>query len=198
MAAMNTKNKEHLAKELAQTALAMAGAATGALFAGPAAGVVAAGAGTVISRLLYREFRLDADQRAQLEQAFQDELLERTTQLEEWDEALRPLIEGLSWRGLLDLPTSRIYPEVSPTTLLSPRFQMLGYQARLEDSEFEDWLEQATNSHIGIAVVQAAGGVGKTRWLLEQCERRDPRWRKGFLAHEQDGTLSALSRYRAT
>ncbi len=138
---------------------------------------------------LYKSYRQHKDHRDELEQAFQNELLARTENLDSLEEELRPLAAAMSWRSLLEMPSSQYYPEASPTLLLSPRYQMLPYQPRLEDEAFNDWLEQTTDSPIGIAIVQAPGGTGKTRWLLEHCELRDSRWRMGFLRNEDNLSL---------
>ena len=144
---------------------------------------------------LYLNYRGYEKNRFELEQAFQNELLARTTNLAGLDEALRPLFEAISWQTLLEMPFSQYYPDSSTITLLSPKYQILPYRHRAEDEAFEEWLEQRTDHPIGIAVVQALGGSGKTRWLLEQCERRDASWRAGFLRKEKD--VNPLASYQA-
>lgn len=143
-------------------------------------------------KVLYESYR--QEHLSELEQTFQDELLNRTQNLDSLSEELRPLAAALSWRSLLEMPSSQYYPDASPTTLLSPYYQILPYQSRTEDDTFEHWLEDNAGSPIHIATVQAHGGTGKTRWLLEHCERCDNSWRVGFLRNES--ILSPLPNYQ--
>ena len=129
----------------------------------------------------YQEYRKHKDHQNELEQAFQDTVLNRLHSIESFDQNLKELISKLSWIHLLEMPSDGIYSDSSPTTWLSPRYSMLPYQKRPEDSAFQEWLNPQPDKPVKINVVEAPGGTGKTRWLLEHCKNRDSSWRFGFL-----------------
>lgn len=133
---------------------------------------------------IYRCFLTYEDHHHQLERAFEDTVLEMLTHLPNLEKALHPLVESNAWTSILRLPKETIRPDTSPTLLLTPRHEILPYQQRDEDEGMRAWLEN--DAQVGIRIIQARGGAGKTRWLLQQCQQLDSGWRKGFLEERYD------------
>ncbi len=90
-------------------------------------------------------------------------------------------------RSPLGIPQHDWRPDRSPPGgLLRPEYGVVPFHGRVE--EFEDLSEWCrSDAMIGIRLYTGAGGMGKTRFLLEACRRlSNDGWITGFLLPEAD------------
>ena len=94
--------------------------------------------------------------------------------------AVRPLRE----------PYLEARPDLGPLQLLRADYQMVRFQPRDELTVLRHWCAQsATSQQLGLAIIEGAGGSGKTRLALELARRlQDQGWYAGLLLHSIEGT----------
>lgn len=132
---------------------------------------------------VYQCFLEFKDHSDQLNLAFQQTALALLNRQQELSAELKAFVEQKAWTGLLQIPLeSSDYFEGAPSRLLTAAFELLPYQARAQDAELYNWLNSERD--LSIRTVTAAGGVGKTRWLIEHCQRLPGEWRAGFLQNQ--------------
>jgi hypothetical protein len=83
-------------------------------------------------------------------------------------------------RPIHDPVLRHVRNKVNPAAVLDPAYQVVKFMNR--DQEMADWLDWAKNRNLPGRLLTGAGGMGKTRMLIEICEKlRNDGWRTGFL-----------------
>lgn len=75
--------------------------------------------------------------------------------------------------------------KVNAAAALDPAYRVVKFMNR--EREMADWLAWARDGNLPARLLTGAGGMGKTRLLIELCEQlRREGWRTGFLKEEAD------------
>ncbi|HLH68398.1 MAG TPA: tetratricopeptide repeat protein [Candidatus Dormibacteraeota bacterium] len=132
-------------------------------------------------RTVYATLLSDPDALPELERAFQQAALTRLGELRHLPEEVVGALRGVLAAAALVDHRRRwrrdLYP---PSALLRAEFEAVPFYGREET--LDDLLGWANADRpLGIRVYTGAGGMGKTRLLIELCGRMDRRWRAGFL-----------------
>jgi hypothetical protein len=95
------------------------------------------------------------------------------------------LIRGIE-AAMIALPTRRWNEMLPPGALLRAEYGIVPFHGRKRETEdLQAWCDDA--APIGIRLYTGAGGMGKSRLLIEQCERLTRQgWRAGFLEWDAD------------
>lgn len=110
--------------------------------------------------------------------------LERLSEQPEVMEAGRKILDLLRrdppGRPIHDPVLRHVKDKVNPAAVLDPSYRVVKLMNR--DQEMADWLDWARNRNLPGRLLTGAGGMGKTRLLIEICEKlRHEGWRTGFL-----------------
>jgi hypothetical protein len=123
----------------------------------------------------YRVLLSDPQLLPELDRAFEQAVLRR------FDEVAASLADSEP-EPVLSLPVSNwsrdIYP---PSALLHPAYQVVDFEGRQDDlDDLSAWCQ--SDARLGVRLYTGAGGMGKTRLMMELCRRiRVNGWRAGFL-----------------
>ncbi len=127
---------------------------------------------------LYELLPYDSGQIRSLDVAFQQTAL---ALLRNQDAALKALAEQAGWAALLNIPAPPWRRRPTEAMLLDPAAAIVPYFPRPEDDELQTWLN--SEDDIALRLYEAEGGAGKTRWMIEHCQRLSADgWRTGFLS----------------
>ena len=142
---------------------------------------------------LFETYRDFGEVITELERAFREDVLKRLDTLQRTVEAdLRPYLEALIRWARTDIlydPRERLQGrnvDRAPSTLLDARYETVPFFGReAERAEFDAWLD--AEDTFSVWIVAGAGGLGKTRLMLESVTRaRAKGWRAGFLKREAE------------
>ncbi len=164
----------------------------------------------LVAEALGASSRRDVKQRARNREQLRALLGSVDQDLRTWAESTRALNlksvleEALSIESILDDNTLDLESKLgkkSPGKLLSAAYEIVPFDQAARQPELEDlaaWCDQAEPLK-SVRLFHGEGGVGKTRLLIEWCQRvRHRGWHAGFLKREpDDGTVSMLFRAAA-
>lgn len=128
--------------------------------------------------------------RAEVEKIFPRlaEILDRLAQLPEVIEAgqdLRDRLRSSPPGRPIYSPVLHYVKGMSDSAVLDPRYRVVPLMNR--DREMADWVAWAEHGNGMARLLTGDGGMGKTRLLIEVCERlRSEGWRVGFLRDKAD------------
>ncbi|WP_456426510.1 hypothetical protein, partial [Rhodocaloribacter sp.] len=137
---------------------------------------------------LFETYRNFPEVITELERAFREDVFGQLDTLQKSiNERLRPLLEALVRWARTDIlydPRERLQGrnvDRAPSTLLDARYETVPFFGREKELRFfEDWLD--AEDTFSVSIVTGAGGLGKTRLMLESVTRaRAKGWRAGFL-----------------
>jgi hypothetical protein len=121
----------------------------------------------------------------ELQRAFQRAVLRRLTELRSLPSEVVTTLQGvLAAAALVDHALQwrpDLYP---PSALLRPEFGIVPFYGRQDAlADLESWAR--SDAAVGVRLYAGAGGMGKTRLLIEACRRLAAGgWRAGFLNRE--------------
>lgn len=145
-----------------------------------------------VVRVVYGRLLADPTALPGLDREFQRHVVGRLAQLDEVPAETAAAVRRLAAIGLTTDPRkvwrADLYPQSS---LVRAEFAAVPFQGRgAELAEFGDWCVQGPDAALRLYV--GAGGMGKTRLMIEACSRMRARgWRAGFLGLTQ-ADLAAL------
>lgn len=139
---------------------------------------------------LFESYRAFSEVIDEIERIFREDVLGRLDVLQESiNEGLRPLLEVLiRWTrtDILYDPCERLRrtSDPAPSFLLDARYETVPFFGRKKElGAFEEWLD--ADEPFSVWTVAGAGGLGKTRLMLEIATRaRGKGWRAGFLKRD--------------
>ena len=123
----------------------------------------------------YRVLLSDPKLLPELDRAFEQAVLRR------FDQVAASLADSAP-APVLSLPVSRWSPDIHPpSALLRPAYQVVDFEGRSDDlADLSAWCD--SDARLAVRLYTGAGGMGKTRLMLELCRRLAAnRWRAGFL-----------------
>ncbi|WP_457653113.1 tetratricopeptide repeat protein [Rhodocaloribacter sp.] len=142
---------------------------------------------------LFESYRDFPEVLTELERTFREDVLGQLDTLQESvDKGLLPHLEALARWARTDIlydPRERLRrrdADYAPSTLLDARYETVPFFGREKElRSFEDWLD--ADDTFSVWIVAGAGGLGKTRLMLETVTRaRAKGWRAGFLKRQAE------------
>jgi hypothetical protein len=145
--------------------------------------------------VVYERLLADPAALQELDREFQRQVLERLTRLSDLPAATAAAVRQLAAGVVFGDPRRRWRADMfGEASLVRAEFAIVPFYGRNDElDEFDTWCRQGPP--VALRLYMGAGGMGKTRLMIEACARiRAAGWRSGFLHRGQESqAIAALS-----